>query len=255
MKFKLQTCFSLILLILIGIESVRAEEKKLINPLLIDQNKGCQSENLNQLRFSMELETSRKIKICQSVVQVLSRINQGVWSTNLKSELVEIWTIYSQNNVYFARMPVKESSDILAMTESFSTEKDNEQYFACIYLNKKVEEKKWFYQVFLHEIKHVFDFYYSWSKGKNISEIELERRAFRLMSQLDEETPKKIRHSKIPQLWKDKWKKLARPQIEFNREEAITNYLRKSSFYKNFLENDPNSEDVSEKHKSIGLIE
>jgi hypothetical protein len=221
-----------LILLLFGFQTAGAADKIFSNPLLKNQNSGCTAGNLNQSRFSANLKASERILLCQSVASVAKRLNQGKWSAELGGELTEIWRNFAQEDVFFAEMPAGKSSDILALTESFPPGRSRSRFSAVIYLKNDVADKKWFYHVFLHELRHVYDFDDLFARGYDLPTVELERRAFHLMSLMDEETPDAIRFSKVPQLWKDKWKELPRNIRDYKRDEAISNFLKKAEFYR-----------------------
>lgn len=214
-------------------------QAKFHNPLEIDQMKGCQAENLVKERFSQEIDPERRIRICEAVNSVVERLNQGKWSDQLESELLEVWEIFCREHVFFASLGKDKPGNMLGLAQAFPDSKSGFIFEASISIKDGVEKKKWFYQVLLHEARHVDDFYCLWKEGKMLPSSELERRAFRMMSMFDQETPKDLRYSKLPQLWKDKWSNLAPDQMEFNRDAAIANFLRKSSYYRNITQNEP----------------
>ncbi len=230
--FTVPRVFLTLVFFLFGFQIISAAGAFGGNPLLIDRNSGCRVANLDRKRFSADLDSKRQLAICQGIEEVLGRLNNGKWSAQLNADLSEIWATFAQKDVFFAKMPAGTPPEMLAMTESFPPGKSLYVFSACIFLKTDVEDKKWFYHVFLHELRHVYDFRQLSDKGVNLPNVELERRAFWLLSVVDEETPEAIRYSKVPQLWKDKWKELEPNLREFKRDEAIANFLKKAKFYK-----------------------
>lgn len=227
-----QFVFALIFF-LFGFQTNIAAEKVFSNPLIHIQTLGCNENNLDSNRFSAAMDVKKQVVLCQSVAQVAERLNQGKWSGQLDVELAEIWQTFSTQDVFFAELPDGTDSGVLALTESFPPGKMRNVFSASIRLKNGIEDKKWFYHVLLHELRHVFDFNELFIADTDLPTVELERRAFCLMSLLDEQTPEAIRFSKVPQLWKDQWKQLPPNIRQYKRNEAIAKFLKKSDFYKN----------------------
>lgn len=237
-----KTFLKLIIIITAFFSIEAAGQKTFGNPVKLDQKAECISPNIDMHRFSDDFGEDRKTGLCQALDEIARRLNDGHWSAPLEGELEDIWRVFSNRNIFFAPMPPGRSPKILAMVESFPVGSKVNEFSAALHVKEGIEDRKWFYHVILHELRHVYDFYEMWTRDLMIPDYEIERRAFRLMSAVDEETPEEERFSKVPSLWKDKWKKFDRARLEFARDEAIAGFLKKSLFYKNL---DPLSTDRS----------
>jgi hypothetical protein len=200
---------------------------------LIEKTGQCEALNLDASRFSHEIGESRKLNICNGIEEITHRLNNHEWSIELESELNEIWKSFTDQDIYFSPMPPNADSTIFAIAHSFPPGKRRDVFNSTIYLKNGVENKNFFYHVVLHELRHVFDFQTIFVSGTDITLFELERRAFRLMSRMDEETPNNKRFSKTPELWRDEWKNLDKAEIEVIRSNAILKFLKSSTHYKN----------------------
>lgn len=208
------------------------ENQSYENPVLISQERSCEIENIDAMRFENGFPDLRKVEVCIALNEIGKRLQETRWSPNLRNELIEIWWVFRSQRVLFSAMPEDKPRQMLALAEALPAAMSDGSFAAAVYLKKGVSRKDWFYHILLHELRHVYDFYVGWETGERLPPIEFERRAFHLMSQIDEETPKHMRHSKVPQLWKDKWKSLERSQLEYKREKAIEKYLSKTMFYR-----------------------
>lgn len=223
-------------LFLVGIavfcSAIAAKSNEFSNPLLINSNLTCVTTNIDSKRFSPDLDKSRIVEICDGVQDIVARLNTNLWSKDLKLELEKIWKSYTERDVFFSPMPPNIDSSIFAVAHSFPPGKRRDVFSATIYLKNGVENKEFFYHVVFHELRHVHDFNEIWISGLDISTFELERRAFRLMSRVDEETPKERRFSKTPELWREDWAKLDHESREEKRTGEIAKFLSKSKHYK-----------------------
>lgn len=206
------------------------------NPLIVDKTGQCKKDNIDPAKFAFEIDESRKIDICTGVAGIVERLNADQWSDELRIELTEIWKTFATKEVYFSPMPPNMDSSIFAIAHSFPPGRPRDVFSATIYLKNGVENKNFFYHVVFHELRHVFDFNDLWVNGTDVPLFELERRAFRLMSLIDEETPKEKRSSKTPSLWQDDWKDLDKNSRENKRSQAISKLMKKSTHYKNLPE-------------------
>ncbi len=223
------------------------------NPILVDKSEPCHSNNIDKNRFSLEVSEARQVSICQAIGEIEVRLNSYQWSPNLKSELIEIWKTFNQQEVFFAELPLNAAPEILAVAHSFPPGKTRNKFSCVIYLRRDVELRRFFYHAFFHELRHVYDFYAIWDTDSDISQFEVERRAFRLLSLIDEETPKKNRFSKTPALWRDEWKTLNAASREIMRERAILKFLKHSMHYNNLTAKEAGVEESSTSDKTNEL--
>ena len=188
----------LILTVVSGfVQRVEGAPSKFSNPLLIKPESNCTAGNIAPDRFSAEITSDQRIEICRAIDLVSQRLDSGTWSSAMEWELKEVWNVFQTRKVYFAEMPSDKPRQVLALAESFPHGQQGSEYDACIYLKKGVTGNKWFYHVLLHEMRHNLDFYEIWATGRDVPQVELERRAFHMMSMMDAETPPEIRFSKV----------------------------------------------------------
>jgi hypothetical protein len=206
------------------------------NPILLNFGRACAAENLNFQRFNNDLSADQRMAFCEAIQKVSFNLNRQ-WSPALKSEIQQIWQVFIRENVKICPMKKGVSSKIVAMAGAFTEDQNDKQFNATFYLRPERTENKSFFLVFMHELRHVFDDYLLWKNKSNLTQAEMEKRAFRIMGKIYQETPDKIGFWNLPTLWKDDWKNLSQNEIERRREEKIENFMRRSSLYKKLLKN------------------
>lgn len=206
------------------VQTVRSEHI-FANPILIDKSGSCESQNIDQTRFTPEFGNAEKRAICIGLGEIIDRVENTKWSNELIGELVAVWDTFLNHDVFFSRFPPNTETDFLALAHSFPPGKSRDRFSAAIYLKNGVESQSSFYSLLFHELRHVYDFNESWKSGVKLPRIELERRAFLLMSLMDQETPINRRFSIAPTLWQDNWINLEKSLLENTREKAIADYL------------------------------
>lgn len=237
---KLRVLIALSFAVSLAAFSGRVMAAEFVNPLMIESRNGCSGTNIDDSRFTSKVGATRRVAICEAMNDVAERLRNGNWTRQLDEELTEVWRILRETKVVFDEMPADMPGGVVALARSFPDDVDGDSFVASVGLKSGIEEKKWFYHVVLHELRHVYDFHEIWRVGKNLPQFEIERRAFHMMSVFDQQTPRESRFSKVPQLWHDDWLKLPANELEFRRETAIAKFLKKSLFYRD-LEPEPMS--------------
>ena len=87
----------------------------------------------------------------------------------------------------------------------------------------------------MHELRHIFDFYTLWKNKTNITEAELEKRAFRIVGKINRESPDDNKFSRLPTFWEDDWKHLSENEIDRKREGKIERFMENSGSYKHSM--------------------
>lgn len=203
------------------------------NPVLLSPGGGCAADNLRTERFASEVSGGERVKLCQSLDKITDKLNAGNWSPQLSTELKNIWRVFSNETVTLRPMPKETSSRVLAMAEAFPSGNAGKAFDAGIYVRPEKSDNASFFQVLLHELRHVLDFQETWKNKMTMNSMELERRAFLLMSKLTEETPEKEKLSGVPKFWKESWRKMTVDEICRKRASAIEKYLRSNDYYRN----------------------
>lgn len=217
--------------------ATRALAADFANPVLTISANGCAVNNLRTDRFNGEISSDDRLKICQAIDKITFKLNSTAWSPALSAELKSIWQVFSSEAVTLRLMPKGTSSRMLAMAEAFPAGADGGSFEACVYLRPDKSDAGSFFQVLLHELRHVYDFYDAWKNKTATNSAELERRAFVLMGKLSQETPEKESFSSLPKFWKESWKNLPGNEISFKREAAVEKYMRGNKFYRELLQN------------------
>jgi hypothetical protein len=119
------------------------------------------------------------------------------------------------------------------MAEPFPSGNLNGNFEACVYLRPDAGGDNSFFQVLLHELRHVYDFHQAWKNKSSLDSLEIERRAFLLMGKLTRETRENV--SGVPKFWKDSWQNLSAQEISLKQSEAVEKYLRGSKFYRELI--------------------
>lgn len=208
------------------------------NPLTKSPNANCAADNLKAERFTAESSFSDRLRLCQALSAVAEKLNQTAWSPALAAELENIWRVFSIEPVTLRPMPPNSSSRMLAMAEPFPAGSMGARFSAAVYVRTEKSDESSFFQILLHELRHVLDFYETWKNKTALSSMEIERRAYSLMGKLTRETPEKEKFSGVPKFWKESWRKLSEDEINAKREAAIQKYLRSKKLYRE-LAQDP----------------
>lgn len=206
------------------------------NPLLSDANKSCRPENLNTVRFDKQMSANQRMLICETLQEISVKLNSN-WSPALKSEMQQIWQVFIRENIKILLMEENVSSNIRAMTEALTGNTNGRGFNANLYLKPDRAGDKSFFSIFMHELRHVFDLYMLWKNKTNITQAELEKRAFRIVGKINQESPDNDRFSRLPTFWEDSWKNLPPNEIERKRDEKIEKFMRSTSAYRQLLAN------------------
>lgn len=204
------------------------------NPVLISAEKGCHPGNLNADRFDYHLNPNQQIEFCQALQEVSLKLNYD-WSPELKEEIQQIWEVFMTQNVKIRPMKPGLPSRIIAAAESFT--ENTPGFNASFYLRPEKVQDKTFFLSFMHELRHIYDFYVLWDNQTYITEAELEKRGFRIMGKIYEEMPDKNSFFRMPTFWNNDWKNLSNSEIEDRREEEIEKFMRGNDLYKHLLKN------------------
>lgn len=203
------------------------------NPIVKTEVRGCESGNLRDERFTSESGHSERVKLCQAVERITIKLNQIAWSPALASELKRIWDVFSApKGVTLRLMPVGESRQLLAAAQPFPSGITSNDFEASVFLRPENAFGGEFFQVFFHELRHVYDFHFTWKNKSIIDGLQLERQAFLLMSKLSEEMPPQENFSNLPKLWEESWRHKPAEEIALRREKAIGKYLQNSKLYR-----------------------
>ena len=206
------------------------------NPIVKTADAGCAAENLRAERFSAEISQDERVRLCAAVEKITNKLNATNWSPELSAELKNIWQVFSTETVILRPMPNGTSSRVAAMAEPFPAGSTDGKFDACVYVRPEKSQTDAFFQLLLHELRHVLDFHDTWKNRTAINSLEVERRAYLLMSKLTEETPEKENFSGVPKFWKESWRKRSAAEISLKRERTIQKFLRKSKFYQTFAQ-------------------
>jgi len=135
-------------------------------------------------------------------------------------------------------MPPETPSQMLAMAEPSPTSGNGGHFTAAVYVRPEKSDDPAFFQILFHELRHVFDFHETWRNKTALDSLEIERRAYLLMSKLTRETPEKESFSGVPKFWKESWRNYSEAEISARRLKAIEKYLRGKKLYRD-LARDP----------------
>lgn len=205
------------------------------NPLVKAPISGCADINLKADRFSESLTPTDRLHICESIANISNELNAGSLTQELRAELGGIWKTFTSEKVFFKALPKGSPSLLLAQAEPFPNG-IGRKFESVIYLNPDKLDKKEFLYVFLHEMRHVYDFEQTWRERGTINSIELERRAFLLMGAVMEEFPDHGGTDRLPRLWKKAWCKLSKPERIDLRNRAVDEFLNRSKTYQRVKE-------------------
>ncbi len=208
------------------------------NPLIKTSVAGCAADNLREGRFAADLPLVERVKLCQALSTVTYKLNETAWSPALAAELKSVWQVFSTEAVTLRLMPPGTSSRMLAMAEPFPAGSTGAGFASAVYVRSEKSGDESFFQILLHELRHVLDFYETWKNKTALSSMEIERRAYSLMGKITGETPERERFSGVPKFWKESWRSLSDEEISAKREAAIQKYLRGKKLYRE-LAQDP----------------
>ena len=230
-RIKLFPSFFLFVIFCFSATAFNASAAGFANPILKSSTVGCAANNFRAGRFASEVSTDERIKLCQAIDKITNKLNATDWSPALSDELKNIWRVFSNETVTLRPMPKDASSRMLAMAEAFPSGNTGGNFDACVYVRPEKSDNASFFQVLLHELRHVLDFHDTWKNKTAMNSMEVERRAFLLMSKLTQETPEKEKLSGVPKFWKESWRKRSEEEISSKREAAIEKYLRGNKYY------------------------
>jgi hypothetical protein len=219
--------------------SAPAMEAGYANPLVKLSGAGCAVNNLRIERFVAELSLDERLKLCRSMEKITSKLNQTAWSPALAAELKNVWQVFSAEPITLRSMPKEMPAQMLAMAEPFPDKTSGNSFAAAVYLRPEKSDDQAFFQILLHELRHVYDFHETWRDKTQLDSLEIERRAFLLMGKLTQETPEREKLSGVPKFWKESWHKKSEAEISAKRLKAIEKYLRGKKLYRD-LAHDPN---------------
>ena len=218
-----------------SVNIVRPPAPSFQNPLINNQVNGCRLDNLNSAKFGGDLNVGERLIYCQAVQNVAAQLSQN-WSPVLRTEIEQIWNVFASEKVVIRPMKKGVSSRILAAAESFTEPAELTGFNASLYLRADRADDKSFFLVFMHEMRHVADFYDLWKTHGNMTEAELETRGFRIMGALYAEMSEKPYFFRLPTFWEDDWKTLTANEIELRRTEKIEKFMRGNGFYKSMMQ-------------------
>ena len=204
------------------------------NPTVLNQKNGCRADNLNFAKFSNDLSSGERLTYCQAVESVSAKLSQN-WSPELRNEIQQIWTVFANEKVKIRPMKKNLSSRILAAAEAFTEPAETAGFNASFYLRANRADDKSFLLVFMHEMRHVADFYALWKTHGQMTEADLEMRGFRIMGKIYQEMADKPYFFSLPTFWEDDWKNLSAGEIEERRTRKIEKFMRGNGFYKSLM--------------------
>lgn len=204
------------------------------NPIILKTEKGCHLDNLKDNRFDSRLSKNDRLIFCEAVQDISQTIN-GNWSFELSGEIKEVWQIFLSENIIIRPMKEGVSSKIVAAAEAFTEPGRN--FNASFYIRPELVREKSFLFLFMHEMRHIYDFYAMWKAKTSLTQAELEKRGFRLMSRIYQEVQKQNYPKRVPVFFDENWKKLSLIEIEKRRDQKIEKFMRGNSLYKRLLKN------------------
>lgn len=207
------------------------------NPLVSDAGKACFPQNLNAARFDKRISPHQQILFCQTVQEISLKLDKENWSPILKSEIRQIWRVFFFENVKIRPLGKDASPNTQAMSEAFNEEMRGGNFNANLYFRPERVKDKSFFPIFMHELRHIFDMYLLWKNKTDMTEAEMEKRAFRLVGKINQELNETNSFFGTPTFWKTNWKNLSAGEIERKRDEEIDKVMRGSGAYKHLLQN------------------
>lgn len=218
---------------------MRASASAFANPVTKSSFAGCAAVNLRAERFAAEMESSERVRLCQALDKITNKLNRTAWSPALNSELQSIWRVFSNEPITLRSMPPGTAPQMLAMAQPFPDGSGDGRFAAAVYVRAEKSFDESFFQILFHELRHVLDFHETWKNRVALDSMEIERRAYRLMGKLTEETPETENFSGVPKFWKESWRKRTAGEISAKREAAIEKHLHGKKLYHD-LAGDPN---------------
>ena len=209
------------------------------NPILKSPGAGCAVDNLRAERFVADLSLDERLKLCRSIEKITGKLNETIWSPALADELRNIWQAFSTEPITLRPMPKDAPAQVLAMAEPFPAGTEGKGFAAAVYLRAEKSDDAAFFQILLHELRHVYDFRETWRNQTALESLEIERRAFLLMGKLTRETPEKEKFSGVPKFWKESWRGKSETEISAKRLKAVEKYLYGKKSYRDLF-HDPN---------------
>jgi hypothetical protein len=206
------------------------------NPLVSDAGRTCLPQNLNTERFDKRISPNQQMLFCQAVQEISVKLD-GNWSPVVKNEMRQIWRVFFFENVKIRPLGKDASSNTQAMAEAFTEETKGVNFNANLYFRPERVKDETFFPIFMHELRHIFDMYLLWKNKTNMTEAEMEKRAFRLVGKINQELNETNLFSTTPTFWKINWRNLSASEIDRKRDEEIDKVMRNSSAYKYLLEN------------------
>ncbi len=222
------------------------------NPTTVAFAEGCSRDNIKRSKVSKKLSRDEELKICNALQSVANQLNKNDWSPSVRAELRAIWDVFHNENVTIQPMMKNISRSIAAMAEGFVPNTKRGKFSANLYLRPDKAGSSDFLLVSMHELRHIYDFYMVWQNQKGISQAELEKRGFRIMSRIARETPQREKFSRLPKLWEEDWKSLTEKQISSIVESRIEKYMNGSKFYREIM-NDTEKYYVGRRSKAAKL--
>ncbi len=205
------------------------------NPAVKPFDNRCLPENLSVTRFSDELSASDRVGFCRAMAQISERLNNTNWSPHVRAELEQIWDVFTTENVTIRPMKNGISSRVAASAEAYVPNSPDKGFRASLYLRPNSSKDNSFFMVTIHELRHIYDFHRVWKTRAGLTKAELEKRGFRIMGKIAKETPQKESFSRLPRLWKEKWRDLSDAEFAEKMERNIVKYMRKSKFYRHLI--------------------
>ena len=218
----------------IDLETSEAKRAAFSNPAVLRFTEGCVDSNLRAERFSSDIARTEKVGYCKALQRVSDELNRHDWSPNLRAELQEIWNVFLEKDVVVRPMKKGVSSRVIAAAEAF-TKTTGSGFNASLYIRPGSAKKASFFLVAMHELKHVHDYYRVWKKRNSITELDLERRAFKIMGKIARETPAKESLWRLPKVWDEDWRNLSDAEIAMRTDRNIRRFMKNSRFYKHLV--------------------
>ena len=229
---------------------VRPAAVGFVNPLTKTSGAGCAAANLRADRFVSEMNPSERVTVCQALDKITHKLNRTAWSPALAAELRSVWQAFSNEPVTLRPMPSGTASQMLAMAQPFPNGSPDGKFAAAIYVRAGKSLDDSFFQILLHELRHVLDFHETWKNKTALDSMEIERRAYSLMGKLTRETPEKESYAGVPKFWKESWSNGSEAEISAKREAAIQKYLRGKKLYQD-LARDPHRQTLDYSYLNV----
>lgn len=209
------------------------------NPLLINSNDGCSADNLNLNRFDDALDLNDRLNFCGEIEKIIEKLN-GKWSPELQVELEKLWQVFQEEKIIVRPINKDVSGKILAIAEAFTEKEVGSGFKASLFLRPQPFPDQAYFAVFMHELRHIFDFYELYRSHSNMTGVELEKRGFRIMGKISQESSNLFLNSQIPTFWEQNWNNLTPFEIEQKRDAKILKFMKSNSLYKRLLKSPEN---------------